>query len=75
MYELLVKGGRAIDPAQKIHDEKMDIAIPEGKIASVARDMAPGEAKKVIDAKGMLVTPGLIDFHHPTKGLLLYLKT
>jgi len=62
MYELLVKGGTVIDPAQKIH-EPMDVGISDGKIAALAGDIASSEAKRVIDTKGMLVTPGIIDFH------------
>ena len=62
MHELLVKGGTVIDPAQGIHGQ-MDVGISQGKIAALTHDIAPGEAKKVIDASGMLVTPGIIDFH------------
>ena len=62
MYELLVKGGVVIDPAQGIHDQR-DIGISQGKIVALAGDIAPSEAKRVIDAKGKLVTPGLIDIH------------
>ena len=69
MYEILVKGGTLIDPAQGIHDQ-MDIGISQGKIAALTRDIAPGEAKKVVDARGMLVTPGIIDFHcHVADGI------
>jgi len=70
MYELLVKGGTVIDPAQRIH-EQMDVAISEGKVATLAHDIASSEVKKVIDARGMLVTPGLIDFHcHVVDGII-----
>lgn len=62
MYDLLIKGGKLIDPRNNIHSE-MDVAIKDGKIARVAKDIASGEAKKVINAKGLLVTPGLIDIH------------
>jgi len=62
MYELVVKGGMVIDPAQGIHDQR-DIGISQGKIIALAGDIAPSEAKKVIDAKGKIVTPGLIDIH------------
>jgi len=62
MYELLVKGGVVIDPAQGIHDQK-DIGISQGKITALAGDIAPSEAKRVIDARGKIVTPGLIDIH------------
>ncbi len=62
MYDLLIKGGRLIDPAQNL-DSKLDIAISDGKIARVAKDIPVMETQKVIDAKGKIVTPGLIDMH------------
>ncbi|HEY83106.1 MAG TPA: amidohydrolase/deacetylase family metallohydrolase [Dehalococcoidia bacterium] len=62
MYDLLIKGGRVIDPAQNI-DDKLDIAINGDKIAAVAKDIPPTESKKIIDASGKIVTPGLIDLH------------
>jgi len=70
MYELLVKGGTVIDPAQGIHDQR-DIGISQGKIATLVGDIAPSEAKRVIDAKGKIVTPGLIDIHaHVADGIV-----
>jgi dihydroorotase len=60
-YDLVVKGGRVIDPARKI-DGLFDVAIAQGRIASVAPGIAPGVAK-VLDASGRLVVPGLIDIH------------
>ncbi len=62
MYDLLIKGGKLIDPAQKIHAKK-DIAISGGKIAALETDIPPSQAKKVIEAGGKIVTPGLIDLH------------
>ena len=61
-YDLLIKNGRVIDPKNKI-DTKIDIAILNGKISKVARDIPATLSKKVIDASGLLVTPGLIDIH------------
>jgi len=61
-YELLIKGGHIIDPKNKVN-EKMDIAINQGKIALIAKDISSSFAKKVIDVKGLYVTPGLIDIH------------
>lgn len=60
--DLLVKGGHVIDPKNKI-DSRMDVAITAGKIVEVAADIPAKRAKKVIDATGLLVTPGLIDMH------------
>ena len=62
MYDLLIKGGRVIDPAQNI-DDKLDIAISGDKIATLAKDIPSTESQQVVDAKDKLVTPGLIDVH------------
>lgn len=62
MYNLLIKGGRVIDPAQGV-DEVLDIAVSGQKIAQVAGDISVSEGQQVIDAKGKIITPGLIDMH------------
>ena len=61
-YTMVIKGGRLIDPKNKI-DAIMDVAIIDGKVARVAKTINTNGAKQVIEAKGMLVTPGLIDIH------------
>jgi dihydroorotase len=61
-YDLLLKRGHVIDPANGI-DTVRDVAIAGGKIARVAAEIPAGEARKVIDADGLYVTPGLIDLH------------
>jgi len=61
-YDLLLKGGYMIDPKNNI-DGKMDLAITDGKIAKVATSIPPGDAKKVVDVTGLIVTPGIIDMH------------
>lgn len=60
--DLLLKGGHVIDPKNSI-DAVMDVAIAEGKILKVARNIPATGAKKVVDVKGLYVTPGLIDMH------------
>ncbi len=60
--DILLKGGHVIDPKNKI-DTNMDVAIYEGKIVQVATNIPVTNAKKVIDVKGLFVTPGLIDMH------------
>jgi dihydroorotase len=60
--DLLIKGGRVIDPAQQI-DEKLDIRIENGKIKELGKKLAAGKSGEVIDATGLIVTPGLIDMH------------
>ena len=61
-YDLLLKGGRLIDPKNKI-SEVIDVAISGGQVDQVAHDIAPHEAKVVVDATNLYVTPGLIDIH------------
>ncbi len=61
-YDLLLRGGRVIDPAQGI-DGAYDVAITAGCIAAVTPNIVPSSAKKVIDVTGKLVLPGLIDSH------------
>jgi len=60
MTTLLIKNGRVIDPANKI-DKVTNIFIENGKIKSVGPKTL--KANKTIDAKGLIVTPGLIDMH------------
>ena len=66
---MLLKGGRVIDPSQKI-DDILDVLIEGGKIAAVSRNLVDdGKGKKkdtgltVLDLKGKIVVPGLIDMH------------
>ncbi len=59
-YDLILKGGHVIDPANGI-DEVMDVAIAQGKIAAVAKGLSG--ASRTFDASGHYVTPGLIDIH------------
>lgn len=59
--KVLVKSGRVVDPANRI-DEKLDILIVDGKIAELAPNIDAGDAE-VINAAGLIVTPGLIDMH------------
>ena len=61
-YDLLVKGGRVIDPASRL-DRIADVAIANGRIAAVQPMIPASAAADVVDASGALVTPGLIDIH------------
>ena len=61
-YDVLLKGARVIDPKNKI-DGRMDVAIASGKIARVAPNIPPEQAKKTVDVEGLIVTPGLVDIH------------
>jgi dihydroorotase len=62
IVDLLLKSGHVIDPANSI-DGLFDVAISAGKIVRVAPGIASGEAKQVIDASGLIVTPGILDIH------------
>lgn len=61
-YDLLIRNGRVIDPKNNIN-AKMDIAIKDGKISKLANTITVEQAKKVVDADGLIVAPGLIDIH------------
>ncbi|OLB09586.1 MAG: dihydroorotase [Candidatus Rokubacteria bacterium 13_2_20CM_69_10] len=60
--ELILRGGRVIDPAQGI-DGVMDVGILGGRVATVAPALAPAPRTKMINVRGKLVLPGLIDTH------------
>jgi dihydroorotase len=60
-YDLVIKGGRVIDPSRKL-DAVRDVAIRNGQISAVDTNIA-GDAADMIDARGKLVVPGLIDIH------------
>lgn len=62
MLDYLIKGGRVVDPSQNM-DAKADILIEGGMIAKIGANIKAGEKTKVYDAKGLVVTPGLIDMH------------
>lgn len=62
MYDLIIKGGHVIDPANDIDDD-MDVAVVGDRIAAVDRDIPSEKAGKVANVDGYYVTPGLIDIH------------
>src|SRR5260370_24443570 len=67
-FELIIRGGRVIDPSVGL-DATRDVAIAGGKIAAVEANIT-GDATETIDARGKIVAPGLIDIHthaRPTK--------
>jgi len=62
-YDLLLKGGHVIDPANHVDDVR-DVAILQGKIAAVEKNIPAEQAGKVVDVSKLYVTPGLIDIHY-----------
>jgi dihydroorotase len=62
MYDLLLKGGTVIDPAQDLRGA-LDVAVQDGKIARVAANIPAAEARRVVHVSGKTVTAGLIDLH------------
>lgn len=62
MHDLVIRGGTLLDPLQGIY-EKKDIAISNGKIEEIGNRISTGNALKVIDASGLIVTPGFVDIH------------
>ena len=68
MYDLIIKNGRIIDGTGS-PSFLGDIAISEGRIMCVAKSL--DGAKKIIDAKGLVVTPGFIDSHSHSDGNII----
>ena len=61
-FDLILRGGRAIDPSQKL-DAIIDVAFAEGKVAAIGSGLKADGGTDVRDVSGRIVTPGLIDLH------------
>ncbi len=61
-YDLLLKGGHVIDPANGI-DATMDVGIRGKQVAQVSTEISADAAAKVVDVSGYHVTPGILDIH------------
>lgn len=61
-YDILIRHGHVIDPKNQV-DGEMDVAINEGKIVRIGGSIPAAQGKKVIDASGLYVIPGIIDIH------------
>ena len=70
MYDFIIKRGEVIDPGQAVRGT-FDVAIRAGKVAALTSDIDESQAPTVINARGKLVVPGLIDVHgHPAGALI-----
>jgi len=58
--DIVIKNGLVIDPENRIYS-KLNIGIDDGKITAVSTEALYGD--EIIDAEGMIVTPGFIDAH------------
>src|SRR6267142_5315325 len=61
-FDLVIKGGEVLDPSQKLRARR-DIGIRNAVIAALEPEIADSRAKQLLDAKGKLVLPGLVDMH------------
>lgn len=61
-YDLVISGGTVADPSQDLSDRR-DVAINDGLIAAVEPRIERERAAELLDATGLLVTPGLVDVH------------
>ena len=57
-YDLVIKNGLVILDSEEL---LTDVAVKDGKIAAIGSDL--GDAKEVVDAKGLIVSPGMVDAH------------
>ena len=61
-YDLVLRGGRLLDPRNGI-DAVLDVAVADGTIAAAAESIDASQTRMVVDARGLLVVPGLVDLH------------
>jgi dihydroorotase len=61
-FDLVVKGGEVLDPSQALRARR-DVGIRFGVVEALEADIPADKALRLLDAKGKLVTPGLIDLH------------
>ncbi len=62
MFDLLITGGRVVDPATGF-DRRADVGFAAGRVAAIAAALPPDNARELVNADGKYVVPGLIDLH------------
>jgi dihydroorotase len=62
IHDLLIQGGYLIEPGSG-REGRYDIAVSAGRVSAIAPDLSPIEADTVLDASGLVVTPGFVDLH------------
>ena len=61
-YDLVIKSGTVIDPSQGLSAIR-DVALADGKVAAIEKGIPETLAQEVLDASGLIVTPGVLDLH------------
>jgi dihydroorotase len=61
-FDLVIRGGEVLDPSQKLRARR-DVGIRNAVIAALEPEIADSRAKQILDARGKLVLPGLVDMH------------
>ena len=70
-YDIVIQGGEVLDPSRKFR-QVADIAVQDGQIAAIEPQIAADRGIDIVQAKGLFVTPGLVDLHtHIHSGLRL----
>ncbi|MBA2671105.1 MAG: dihydroorotase [Gemmatimonadetes bacterium] len=62
MRPISIRGGRIVDPSQKL-DSVLDLLLVDGAVAEIGENLGTPDDCEVIDASGFIVSPGLIDVH------------
>ncbi len=61
-FDLVLTGGRVIDPSQSL-DSEIDVGFCDGKVAALGANLTANQDDNIRDVSGLIVAPGLIDMH------------
>ncbi|MBM4082825.1 MAG: D-aminoacylase, partial [Planctomycetes bacterium] len=70
MFDILIRNGKVVDGTGNPW-QFGDVGIEKGKIAAIGKLSSSTEAKRVLDASGLVVAPGFIDVHTHSDVILL----